>query len=159
MASGPLSLPMEHLKTLLSNSATFQSWVGAADAAEALASIYMVRVDEETFTRPLAVIDIGEKYYSNIRSGGGANFFQKRGELLLMFEADVVEGSTSEEAVLNFLDNVGGCLADMEELSGTPEFLSLHEIEFDEAPTRSIDDEEPPEGDFYRVKFIVTWGL
>jgi len=157
--SGPLTIPLSVLRTMLSESSAFKTWVGAADATEALENIHLVNVDDADVVRPLAVIDIGERFESQLFSAGVSGLFINSGQLLLFFEADVADGATESQAAISFLDAVGGCLQDVQALSGQGGYLSIHSISMDDAPNRSIDDEEPPEGDFYRVKFVVEWGV
>ena len=159
MTSGPLSVPLDLLRTMLSESATFQTWVAAADATEALDSIHLVELEEGDVVRPLAVIDIGEEWSSTQFAAGVNGTFINSGQLLLFFEADVAEGATEGEAVIAFLDEVGGCIQDIQVLSGQGGYISIHSVEMAEPPMRAVDDEEPPEGDFYRIKFVIEWGV
>lgn len=159
--TGILSLPLGHLRTLIANSSNFQTWVGAANATEAESSIYLVNINEDEIARPFALIDWGENFNSTMLANGPGGFFQDRGELRLLFEDDVAaENQDSyEDSKLKFLNDIGGVLADMRDLSASDEYLSIHEIQFQESPTRSIDDQDPAEGDFYQGRFIITWGV
>jgi hypothetical protein len=158
MTSGPLSIPLATLKTMLSKSATFQAWVNAATEAEALASIHVVSVESEDERRPFAIINIGAKWASNLSAGGAGNFFINDGELILAFEADVAEVSESL-AVYEFLDKIGAIIEEIQALSGLGGYLSFHSIECSEPPVRSVDNELPTEGDYYRTAFAITYGV
>lgn len=67
--SGFFSAPLDLLRTAVSESATFQSAIGAASAAEALTRIhYEITPDDDLFAsvrRPCAVIYIGEWDFPN----------------------------------------------------------------------------------------------
>lgn len=157
MTSGPISTSLAILRTMLSESVTFQTWVGAADATEALDSIlYVEKTDLE---RPFAVIDIGEGWESEQIAAGVNGSFVDSGQLLLFFEADVADGATDGDALIDFLDPVGGSIQDIQVLSGQGGYISIHNITMSEPPDRSDDNEKPPEGDHYNIEFTITWGL
>lgn len=157
MTTGPLSIPLAMLRTMLSESAVFQAWVGAGDATEALDSI--LYVEKKDLQRPFAVIDIGEDWESEQIAAGLRGSFVNSGQLLLFFEADVAEGATDGDALIDFLDPVGGVIQDIQVLSGQGGYISIHSIIMSEPPDRADDNEDPPEGDHYNIEFTITWGL
>jgi hypothetical protein len=144
---------------MLSKSSSFQTWVDADDDEEALESIHIVAIAADAVERPLALINIGDHWSSAIHAGGTHNSFTRTGSLALIFEVDVLEDDDDEEAAYAFLDAVGAIIDEVEELSGQGGYLSIHEISMLDPPARSIDDDQPTEGDFYRVRFLVTYGI
>lgn len=159
MTTGPFSVPLSVLRSMLSESGTFIDWTSSDDAAEALGSIHYANVEEDDIVRPLAVIDIGEHWQSDLVAAGVNGLFANSGEIILFFEANVADGATEGAALISFLDKVGGCVQDLQELSGEGGYIAIHSITMDEPPSRSTDDEEPPEGDFYRIKLVAEWGV
>ena len=104
-------------------------------------------------------VDLGDEW-NNTNSGGGAGIYVPRGELKLYFEADVPTGLNDGEAAFSFLNPVGQSLEEMQGLSGTNGYLSIHEIEFgDDPPTRSIDEDESATEDYYYATFVITWSV
>jgi len=61
-ASGILSEPMANLAALIAASTTFQTWVGAADAAGALERIYLYCAEVGEYERPSAMIMSGDEW-------------------------------------------------------------------------------------------------
>lgn len=154
--SGIMSLPLAHLQTLIAASATFQSWVGAADAAAAKNSIHLINVPDTVLTRPFALIGFGEKW----KAQKTAEFFHdKRGELFLVFEADVAEIDQASEAdaVFAFMNQVGAVISHMLSMAGNNGYLNVIEAEMLAPPVR-ITSEDNEFEDYYTVEFTVVWG-
>jgi len=159
-ASGPLSLPLENLRALLAASSNFQSWVGAANAEEAKASIHLVAV-EGTPSRPFALIAQGDSWEREASADGAKKHFEASGELFLLFEADISEPYQGDprDAELEFTNAVGAIVSDMESLAGSDGYLAVRRIGLKEGPARSQGDEKSGSGDYYQIIFSVEWGI
>ena len=156
--TGPLSKPLNRLRTLLSESATWQTWTGSADATEALEHIYLVEADPDEVTRPFAVVGFGDSYNARAEAGGAGQVYVDGGELFLMFEDEPDSEHSAADAELTFLNNVGNSLSEMLEISGTDAYLTIEEITLDWGPARSRR-EEGDEDDYYQIAWRVNWGI
>lgn len=160
--SGPLSLPLTNLQTILANCATFQEWVGADNAEAAKARIYLVAVDEGSYIRPYALVAQGDEWKRELSAGGAGHVFQPSGNLFLMFEANVSEAYQSDhrDAELEFTNKIGTIIKEMEALAGQSGYLTVNYINYkEEGPSRSSEDERETQGDFYQVILEVGWGV
>ncbi len=154
--SGIMSLPLAHLRTLVANCSSFQSWTGAANAAAAEAFIHLVNLPDDSLVRPYVLIDFNDKW----KSQKVAEFqFEKRGELYLLFEDDVAVANQASEAdaVFDFMNNVGAVLEEMMSLSGQNGYLNLVEIEINDQPERTTSEESEMNEDYYTASFDVVW--
>jgi len=156
-ASGMLSLPVANLRTLLSTVTSFQTWVGAVDAAEALLRIHEIEVAQDSLTRPFAVVDDGEEWTSARLDGGGA--FRTEGALVLLLEEDVaVANQASERDAQYAFTNAGGAiLEELWSLSGAGGTLHVTGIEKIHGPARSEQNERETD-DYMQMILMVRWG-
>lgn len=176
-ATGPISLPLDNGAALLSQSAAFRTWVGAANVAAAKAKAYLVDLDvpptngreyhanELTALRPYATVD--EFEFMDGR-GGGEAFFSRRagqgvfangGKLLVRFFGNANVAATARDNKVQFLNDVGGILSELEDLGGgDTDYLSVHEIVRWEAYRRASEDEVKSMGDFQIISYVLTWG-
>lgn len=159
--SGPFSLPLTNLQTLLANSATFQDWVDAADADEAKARIYLIAVSEGSYTRPYALISTGDSWERKLTAGGASHCFEPSGSLFLLFEANVSEANKNShrDAELEFANKIGAIISEMETLAGQSGYLAVYSISLKAGPSRSGEDEKDAQGDYYQIMFEISWGI
>jgi len=177
--TGQISLRLEDLRTLVANCAAWRSWTQTATVAAAKEKVYLVDLpppakdeahEEEDLVarRPFAVVDEFEA--PNDRSGADAfvmdraslGAFQLGGRLLLSFEDDVPPEDAGDPAAakLRFMNNVGAVLQEIKALgAGENDLLSVHRVARWEPWRRSPKEEEPTQGDYMRVSFVVTWGI
>lgn len=175
--SGPISLMLDNLRNLVAASATFQAWTQTANATLAKAFTYPIDLPAQEgqtdFTaaqlaemRPLAIVDLfrlpgrsGLEAYSSDRTAEGA--FTDSGKLLLSFEADVPEeySNSPADAEMDFLNKVGGILADMEALGGQDGYLSVHNFEILIGPWRGDQTKIASQGDFFKMILLVSVGI
>jgi len=160
--TGPLSLPIYNLQTLLANCSAWQMWLGVSTVAAARARTYMAYVSASSLTRPFAVITQGDSWSYNMIAGGARNHFQEGGSLVLMFEAGVSVAYQAEAAVddaaLEFLNNVGGVIDDMSELAGSGGYLSIQRIMQRDPPERNFPNRSGEGDHFHWMSFNVEWG-
>jgi len=155
--SGPLSLPLDNLRTLLANCQSFQEWVGADDAAEALAFISLVAKDTNERPLALAMQAPGRGWSAQQNAGGAANWFSSKGTLLLLLEDDVATEMAEPDAELTFTNLVGDIISDIMELAGAGVYLNVTSIAIKDGPSRSFFDEKESNGDYYQVVLEIGW--
>lgn len=160
-AAGALSLPMENLRTLLANSAHFQSWVGVADAESAKAHIYIAAIDgaDVVTSRPFAMITNvpGQANFdSNAVAGGGRMHFFDTGSLYLWFESAIAtaDQSSHQDAHFVFLNNAGEFVDDMKTLAGSGSYMAVTDFKVVNGPVRAAKEEQT---EYYQIVFEVSY--
>ena len=153
-AAGILSLPLAYLKVSLSESATFQTLVGAGSAAAALAFIHLV--SSTTLTIPAVQI-----------TWGGATEIEKEaslayrvtGELVLrFFDAvdDETDAALGTEAI-DFMSTVGQIMSEVLDRSETAGSLCDIASCSVSPPVRPRREEAKTDGDFHLVEVSITY--
>ena len=162
-----LTNPMTALRTLVANSASFRTLVGAADATAALAYIHRVGVDPDANKslaglRPFALVayHVPLDLDDEAQFGGDGNTYVDKGKLGLWFQVDVASGDASdhEDAEISFLNTIGDIVAEMEALAGRDEYLNITLLRGSDGPTRSSRQEKTLTEDYYQIGFDVEWG-
>jgi len=148
-----ISLPLHYLRLMPADSATFRTWVGAADQAEALARVYVNR--EASPVRPFAVAAWATNWGREATSGGGRNYFEQVGDLMLMFEDDIAAGLDEADAYYTFTNTVGAILAEIEALAGQAGYLNIVSIAVENGPARPGSDEKQTTDDFYQALYRI----
>ena len=159
--------PLELLRNLVAASSTFQTWVGAEDAAAAKASIYLVSVpevsEEDYWTtlasaQPYCILDTGDGYGLHKTA---ENCFRVDGDMVLAFcDAVASENADDPEAAQKaFMLQVGNTIDDMAALAGTPGYLVVADFDIVESPQRSSPEERNELGDIYWTVLQITRGL
>ena len=170
--TAPLSLAMDSLRTLISESATFRTWVNKATPALAKADIHLVglpdpakssgyELDEIQDLRPFALLGFpaagGGLTASRIGDGTQLTF-NESGLLMMAFVDNIDPADSHEDAAFKFLNNVGGTFNDMVALAGSNGFLWASTLEMVEV-WRSDPDDRSTMGDFYWASINVSWGI
>lgn len=106
---------LEATRTLISNSAYFQTWTGTASAALALERIVLCSEAEENLTTPYAVVFTGDGLVvSNEATGQYFSKWPIGGSVMVRFvaeiDADYVTAEDSQGAVRKFMNDVQGHL-------------------------------------------------
>ena len=161
-ATGKMSLPLFYLRATVAGSSTFQTWVSADDATEALDSIYVVSVDKPTAgwssILPFAVVDWADNLSFRSYAGGIANEFTQSGDLFLTLWSAVDPTHSDADAAMTFLNTVGAIEAEMELLAGLGGYLDISEITRESGPSRPMDDEAETSGDVYEMVLRISYG-
>lgn len=154
--SGLMSLPLDHLRRLVSACEAFQTWTGAADATEALEHIHMVELPQGDLVRPFALIGFGDRWKSEQRS---IQLYTKTGELFLMFEDDVAaaDQASAADALFGFMNPMGDVVSEMLQLAGTDDYLNVLEMEMEVPPIRENEEDAQIAEDYYNAIFNVVW--
>ena len=152
------SKPVDLLRSMVANSVSFQTWVGAVDDITAKAFIHLIRTSP-TPTWPLAIIDFGDEYGRLRESGGSNQNFQQLGSLLLMFEMKVVPFNKEnwQDAALALKNQVGLIIDEIEAQAGQADKLSIKSWELKKLE-RTDEDERGTLGDLYTIVFEIDWG-
>jgi hypothetical protein len=179
-ATGPVSLSLERLRTLLAASSSWQTWTATASASAAKAHVYLIAPPEasgrEGFTlaalqalRPYARIDI-------VRDGNAIDVQRHAdsppftwtygGTLVLTFEDDVAAGliENLRDADITFLNRVGAVIDDMLALSGTTAtgvdggYLRLTAASLIRCD-RAREETETEQGEFHEAEIRISWGV
>lgn len=178
-ASGPVSLPLENLRVLLSNCEAFREWTGDDTAEAAREHVHLVDLprpadrggytpEELAELRPFAVIDEfalddgrpGADAWATERDALGG--FVDSGKLLLRFEAEILAEDADDPAdsKLLFYNRVGAVLQDMKLLGGgDTEYLSIHRMVRYHPAKRMSFERAATQGDVYEVTYVVWWGV
>lgn len=156
------TLPEAKLRTMLSESASLQAWVGAASAAAALASIHVGYLDvadlgEGTLVSARPFVLIGPMGYSLTRQAGGyQNVPAPDGSIQVLFEANAGEGDSAAE-ILGFHATCVNVMHDVWNLSGVSDHLSVVATSLLRPPMRSVPEEGDTDGDYLEAGWLVRW--
>lgn len=156
--AGIVSLPLKYLRDTIAASATFQTWVGALNATEALGSIHYVAVAEADATLPLAVVDWGRTVEWDAQALGSRREFLQEGELALLFRAGVTSSADDQlgEEGIVFMNKVGAVILEMLQLSGQATYLDIVRVQLGDYE-RPTEDEAKTAGDFVQVLAVVRY--
>jgi hypothetical protein len=144
---------MDTLRTAVSQSSTFQTWVGAANATGALARVY--EIAEDDWTLPCAVLDQGEIESESVALG----VMERRGTLTVLLVSSAVTASqTSGEQFRTFMNTAGAVIAEIEEQAGSGG-LNVVASRRDEPPSRASIEEKAvtDDGDVYMVQYMLDY--
>ncbi len=176
--TGVLSKPIDLLEDLIAESATFQTWVGAASAAAAKTSIHLLQLpdpaDSDGYSlvesqgkRPFCLLGfpVGAPNRFNRIADGATLTFAERGTLLMAFENNIEpieDPDTLDDRLFTFLNNIGGIFADILAKAGTSDgskaFLWVSAVEIIEF-FRADRDELSTHGDYFWLSASVDWGF
>jgi len=158
--TGMLSLPLSYLRAAISASSNFQTLVGAANAAAALAYIHVAEYESDTPAPPFAVVAWGDDAQVEATSGGTRDRFTRTGSLIVILRTAVDADHSSQDAAYTFLNVAGAILNDVMALSGTAGYPSIKTISPLLPPSRPHEDEKASYGDFFEAAWrIEYWGI
>jgi hypothetical protein len=173
-----LTGPIDALATLVAASTSFQSFVGAANAAAAAARVHKLdlprpegevyTIDELSTYRPLAIVDMerggGGWEAIEVAKGGGIGRFRTGGRLMLCLERSVPPGLVDDNraADADFMAKVEAIASDMLALAetddGTNVYLCLRKMRIHAGPRRADPKEVATLGDYQLVWLEIDWG-
>jgi hypothetical protein len=164
-----LALYLANLRTLIAASATFQAWVGADDAAAAAAHVHLIGLpppngeeftaDELSALRPFVIVGFHPRdgvQFSRVAD----QEYEESARVAFSFEDEVAPENARnyDDAAIDFLNQAGGTLKDMQDLAGTDGYLSVHEFRMEKAPTRADQTAAAGRGDYLVVIFSAAIG-
>lgn len=155
-ATGILSAPLDALADLVAASATFQTWVGAANAAAAKPRVYRSARDGSGgsgYTRPFALAVLPAEFGVMLTHGSFAS-----GAMDVLFEADIASGDldSHEDAGYEFANKIGAIIDEMMAASYGGGYLFVRKIEQVAPPARA---ENIEQSDYYQAWYRVHYGL
>ena len=158
--SGIFSIQLSILRTMISQSTSFQAWTGTANAAAALARIYFEAQDNSDVVRPFALVFMGNEYVQQSIAGGASTVFQPTGQLVMMLEDDVAaeNADSHADAYFAFSNELGGLIEDLMDLSNTDSLLSFESIALTGGPSRTEKNDRVSLGDVYTASYNMNWG-
>lgn len=181
-ATKGLSLYLANLRSIISQSATWQAWTGnTGNAAAAANSLYLIGVmppsvldgtpDNQGYApadwnklRPFSVINYAARDGYDARQDGegftGMSFVESA-RILFSFE-DTIDPANAEnysDQVIGFLENVGGVIDDLKAATGVDGNINFHTIKMEGIPRRADQTEVATRGDYLMVIFSVEAGI
>jgi len=169
-AEGSVSLAVDHLRVMLADSATFRTWVGAANQAAALARIYYEALpppanrNEYTLAEALAL-----RPFAQIWSAPHAGFTMRpdavgarsaeSGSLSIQFEQTVDSLITDDAAEISrrFANVIGKIMDDLDAVREVAGYLSFTALAFS-GVGRGDMDKRSAQGDFVVATIDMEWG-
>jgi hypothetical protein len=145
------------LRAVLSTCGTFQDWVDAEDAAEALSSIYEIEEGAEDVVRPFAIVDDGDEFEGERIDAGGE--YRTTGSLFLLFEGavDTSTDKTERDAQYAFTNVVGGIMEELLVKARPGSAIYISGFSKVHGPARTPEKERASGGDYMQVGFRVGW--
>lgn len=125
-ATGNFAATLYNLETLVCGSSTFQTAVGAADAAAARAFVYWLASSPPSAdtTKPWVWLKLKESWEARAESSGGGGFWHRMPLMLFVQRPDATgDLSDVKERQIKFWNFVGSFIADMEALAKTSGYL------------------------------------
>jgi len=152
--TGPLSLPLGHLKMLLAASSTFANWIGSSHVR-----FVEVTAAEDKDLRPWALIDQGSDW-ERTKFAADAARLRGGGSLLLRILADVPTEHADDAADSQFwfTNQLGVVVQEIEELAGSDAYLNVTGVNLIELE-RADESVVNTEGDYVTALFEVSWGI
>lgn len=155
-AAGVFSVPLDGLRTLIANAASFQEWVGVTTSEEAIDHVYVEGVDVESdgdivLARPYALVA-----FDSFRDDSLSYF---RGTLVACFEANIPmeHARTHREAMFSFVNTVGEVVNEIKSASLAAGALIIRTISSMNRPARS--GPHDTESDYAQIWIRVEYGL
>lgn len=168
-AEGVISDAEQYLANSLAASARFQTWVDAADATEALGSIYFTTLpspengnkfdsDELAALFPCALIYTDEQIQGSVMRKTGSLVYQGGGLVAFrLYEAIAADNDlTFSEMERRWKNTVGAIINDVAAVSETADCLAATEIAVTEI--YRADKDEVVFLDMNTAAVLVTWG-
>jgi hypothetical protein len=176
-AAGTISLAEEALRVALADCAAFRTWVGAADRAEALESIYVDGLpapagDADVHTRaelealrPYAILFTaeGDGVRRRLEAGGGTFCFDAGGRLIVRLVQDCpqsLDDQPTSWANQQWRQTVGLIRADLRQTAAQPnqaEYLAITRLAVASGPYWSPREVAVLEGVWQGVELEAVW--
>lgn len=145
--TGIVSAGIGNMRTLLSESANFQTWVGAASALLALDSIYLIEGPADSASRPFAAIGPAGEFEGDSIAGGVLNQYAFSDTVEILFEEDAAPGLNEPDAYFTFVNTLGAIFADLINPTDTDSFMNITKFSFSFDPARTAEEERQTGGD------------
>jgi hypothetical protein len=162
--TGPLSLPLSSARDLIAAATAWQSWVEAADATEAAASVWLLALTDaegRTYTeaeisalRPFALLDLGNAWRLTKSASGAC--YRAAGSVRLRIEHNVPEAYQADApaATLEFTNRLGALILGLGEVDQGLGHLVPNEIQIVEL---GRSDEADASGDHFFAELLLAY--
>lgn len=148
-----ISLPLKYLRDTIAASATFQSWVGAANAAAALAYVHAVVATDGT--PPFVVVDWGN--YRRVKDSFGEHHnYRTEGDLRVVVRGPIAHADDAD-AAFEFFNKLGAIIGEMEEISGTAGYLDWESLSIESFDRPNEEEIQSTGQDYYQANLIVPY--
>ncbi len=150
--TGPESLPLANLRTLIQASATFVSW------AAATGRVHLIGMDDpNALVRPYAIVSFVQDDWHLDRTA--VEVGEVGGSLVFHFFASVIVAQTISDQVLSFMNKTGAIIAEMAAVAGDGSGgFNFRRIMRTEGPRLKDEDDYQDEADFITSGYAVTFG-
>lgn len=161
-ATGPNGLQMQKLATLLSTISAWQTRCGVSSAADALKYIHYPHYKERPNCPqyPRAVISRTQDggFEMERIAGGGKNWFQKRGALLLKIEDELDDFDDEQEPDVDFHNFTDAILYGLEDGAGVSDNIPISALSATMPPSRT-DDQEVAGNHATKPTYMAEWRI
>lgn len=148
------------LRDAIASTATFQTWVGAANEAAAKDSIWFESAPLDSDLHPLCLIGYGPTWGQTRRGVGPVDHYRDSAVVAMSFHElvpDAIRDQDNEhEATIQFMNDVVGIVDELLTVTGAVGITSLTRIG---RPTRTAPESREDVGDYMGVFYNVGFGL
>lgn len=167
---GAISVSVDNLRTMLADSATFRTWVGATTQAQALARIYYEALPPPANRNEYTLVEaVALRPFAQIWSAPHAGFTMRpdaagaksaeSGSLSIQFEQTVDSSITNapDEISRRFANVIGKIMAELDAVREVAGYLCFTSMTFSGVGRGSMD-ARSAQGDFVVATLDVEWG-
>ncbi len=156
--TGVLGGPVAGVAAMLSNSSTFQTWSDSDDATEALTHVHYCIVPNDDVEHPLCIVDFGRRQSAQGLSYGASTIRTWQNEVHIFFEGDTDSGDDDAEAMIKFMNTIGGILVDLWDLSSVNDNPVFMEMDCEYGPAITYGADANSEQRRVQIAFTVLTG-
>lgn len=159
--SDHFTTPLTTLRTMLAASTTFQTFVAAGSADDALEKIFLFELftrDRENSLdgrRPFAVLGLGPSFAEQV-AGGGQNYLRDAGALWVYLTANHDGAEDCSGSGLAFAAAAGGILGDLAGVAGVDDQLSIIRYQVT-VPPQIVALKDRPISAYWECLFELSW--
>lgn len=153
--SGGLSTSLDNFLATVAGSATWISWSGSANAAEAKEKIEIGGVADPTYPCAIATPNAEDLFESY--GGGDGETYLDTGTFWLLFRAEISESNRKDE-FFAFRNKVGDIIDEIKALAGTPGYLAIKDMAIAREQRRSSIQSEKHTTAYFDIILRFDWG-
>ena len=155
-ASGPISIPVDRLRNIIKDSASFRTWTGTATAVLAKARAYPFAKPRSGVVWPHVVVGYLHRGWS---TSIPMREYVREVNLFASFEA-ILLAADDQDATYTFMNAIGPVITDMwiNAGDGTEDRLDVQEISLIDGPMWENEDLRAGEGEVMWCRFMIRAG-
>ncbi len=161
-SSGPLTSSLLGLRTILAESADFQEFVGAADAAAAEAKVHLFDYEAEpedlAAERPMATIWLADAFSMEAIAWGDRAMLDPGGDLVLEIQSGDEAAADREAGYWAFVTWMDKIITALRDRAAVNDYLTIRAIRQLYAPRRSPPEDDPSTSGYWHCALVVSWG-